>query len=238
MYGPGYSISFSNHHAGITDPKQPQKVVQWLHSHTPGVFIDYGCGDGQLLREAGNFGWQAIGVEFDGQVAHGTAQRTGAKVVALSEIHDLKCKADVLHLGDVIEHLSDPDRQMPEILNLIKPGGVLLAQGPLEANGNLFTFAVRATRRLRRSRPTEMPPYHVLLATAAGQKRMFQRLGLDLLEYSIHEVAWPAPTRIFVTDLLSPRPMLLFLLRRMSQTVSRFRPAQWGNRYYYAGRVN
>jgi hypothetical protein len=142
----------------------------------------------------------------------------------------------VLHLGDVIEHLTELNRQMPQILNLIKPGGVLLAQGPLEANGNLFAFSVRMARLLRKSRRTEMPPYHVLLATAIGQKRLFQRLGLDLLEYSMHEVAWPAPSRLKCADLLSPRLTLLFLLRRLSQAASKIRPAHWGNRYFYAGR--
>lgn len=50
---------------------------------------------------------------------------------------------DVLHLGDMIEHLTDLEHQFPEILRLIKPGGYLLAQGPLEAGPNLFTSVLK-----------------------------------------------------------------------------------------------
>jgi 2-polyprenyl-3-methyl-5-hydroxy-6-metoxy-1,4-benzoquinol methylase len=79
-------------------------------------------------------------------------------------------QADVVHVGDVIEHLTQLDTQFPEIPGLIKPGGLLLAQGPLENNASLFTFALSSARKLRPARRTEMAPYHVLLATSQGQR--------------------------------------------------------------------
>src|SRR6185503_14816261 len=101
-----------------------------------------------------------------GEVAKRVETNTGIKVVTNSA--DLP-PADVLHIGDVIEHLTLLDKQFPAVLELIKPGGLLLAQGPLENNSSLFTSALAFARRVRANRRTEMAPYHVLLATSQGQ---------------------------------------------------------------------
>lgn len=237
MYGPDYATSFTED-PGIDDPKEAHRVVQWLRKRDGGTFIDYGCGAGLLLVEALKLNWRAIGVEFVNEVANEVAQRTGARVV--SSVGELAGgpHADALHLGDVLEHLTEVNRQMPEILGLIKPGGLLLAQGPLENNATLFTLLVRLGRRLRPSARTEMAPYHVMLATAEGQRTLFRRFGLEELEYNVREVAWPAPSRLTFSDTLRPRAVALFVIRRLSQAISALRPGRWGNRYFYVGRWN
>jgi SAM-dependent methyltransferase len=239
MYGPQYVPGVSDDHETIDDPKEPARVVAWLRRHTTGLFVDYGCGTGSLLSDAKRAGWSAIGVEFVPEVAAATSARTGALVADRTTLETVfrDTRADVLHLGDVIEHLTDPDAEMPRILGLIKPGGVLMAQGPLEANATLFTAILRIARQLRRARVSEMAPYHVMLATAAGQRAFFDRFGLTCLEFSMREVSWPAPARLRRRDLVRPRALGLFVLRRLSQALSALRPASWGNRYFYVGRV-
>jgi SAM-dependent methyltransferase len=238
MYGPEYSKGFENSAAETTDPKEPQRVVEFLRTLPAGTFVDYGCGAGRLLAEAMKLGWKAIGVEFDQEVAASVSEQTGASVFAdTAYARDSKKLADVLHLGDVIEHLTDLDHQMPEILKLIKPGGILMAQGPLEGNANLFEFAVRTARSMRRSHWTEMAPYHLFLPPASAQRRFFERFGLQEIEYTIHEVDWPAPSHLTLRDLRRPRALGLFGIRRISRAVSRLRPTAWGNRYFYIGQT-
>ncbi len=237
MYGPEYQVGFDIN-PEIEDPKEPSRVVEWLKRIKGQTFVDFGCGSGHLLRQAMHLNWQAIGVEFDRKVAQATGDSTGARVVTDFGEFDGNPVADVLNLGDVIEHLTDINRQLPQILQLIKPGGVLLAQGPLEGNANLFLLAVRAARSINKSRRTEMAPYHVLLATAVGQLMLFDRSRLEMLEYRVHEVAWPAPSRLTASTIRQVRPAGLFILRRMSQAVSSLQPGKWGNRYFYAGRWN
>ena len=236
MYGAEYGRAFAADPA-VSDPKEPARVAQWLRSAVPGTFLDYGCGHGRLLAEAAGLSWQVLGVEYDEDVATASSRRLSERIVSLSQLDSLtpRC-ADVLHLGDVLEHLTDLDRQMPRILGLLKPGGVLLAQGPLEANRNLFTSTVRLIRSIRRRRRTEMAPYHVLLATAAGQRRFFERFGLEQLTYTVHEVDWPAPSRLAWDDWKRPRPLGLFLVRRVSKAITAMRGGDCGNRYFYAGR--
>ncbi len=240
MYGADYQPGSGAAYAQMDDPKEPERVVRWLAARTPGTFVDYGCGPGHLLAAVKSTGWRAMGVEFDEQVAADAAKRSGAEVANRFTVEQLfaEQRADVLHLGDVIEHLTDPDREMPRILRLLKPGGLLMAQGPLEANTTLFTTVLRGARQLRRSRVSEMAPYHVLLATADGQRRFFDRFGLHTVEFSMHEVSWPAPTRLRFRDLASPRTTGLFALRRLSQWCSRLRPTTWGNRYFYVGKLS
>jgi SAM-dependent methyltransferase len=236
MYGTSYALGTEPN--GVDDPKDPDWVVEWLDRLEPGTFVDYGCGTGVLLAEARRHGWEVRGVELTDEVVEETSRRTGLPVVSVDRALDEGSVADVIHLGDVLEHLTDLDREMPRILSLLKDGGLLLAQGPLEANGNLFTWVLRLSRGFRRKKPPEMPPYRVTLATRKGQWALFRRFGLTAVEESLDEVSWPAPARLSTADLLSPRRVGLFALRVLSKSLSRFRRDQWGNRYRYAGRIN
>jgi SAM-dependent methyltransferase len=231
MYGPDYDRFLSAEESMSGEGE----IIRWLRLNKAETLIDYGCGAGHLLREAAKEGWKAIGVELDQRVAD---RYGGAGVLIVSDPAKLGAghKADVIHLGDVIEHLTDPDAQMPRILGLLKKGGTLLAQGPLEANPNLFLMAVRWARLLRGPRVLEAPPYHVIQATAEGQREFFRRFRLTELAFSVSEAPWPAPGSLAISDLLSPRAVALFSVRRVSQFVSSFRPGALGNRYFYAGR--
>lgn len=114
------------------------------HLSPPGSALRWcdGCGSGLLLTEAATLGWRTVGVELDARVAEAVAQNTGTTVVSRpAELPD--GTADVVHLGDVIEHLTEMDRVLPDVLRLIKPGGLLLAQGPLENNASLSVSALR-----------------------------------------------------------------------------------------------
>lgn len=238
MYGTSYGRSFDNDPT-IAGTKEPERVLDWLNRQGTGTFIDYGCGNGHLLEDAARLHWNAIGFEFDTEVAQVVETRTGLPVLSDPELllERYTAQADVVHLGDVIEHLTILDKQMPEILSLVKPGGLLIAQGPLEANPNLFTFVVRKSRQLRPNRRTEMAPYHVVLASSVGQRTLFRRFGLAEVEYRVHEVAWPAPNYLTSRNILRPREVALFLLRRASQLASTIMPRDdWGNRYFFVGR--
>lgn len=237
MYGTAY------HQRGdgsIDNPKEPERVERWLRSHHEGgLFIDYGCGEGELLSVAREAGWRAVGTEYDAEVAQRVIETTGCEAMTPEAAQELGLQADLLHLGDVIEHLTALEAQIPQILRLLKPGGILMAQGPLEANANGFTALLKATKRAKtlagRANVAQMAPYHVLLATAIGQRRFFRRFALKELSYQISEVDWPVPSRLRPADLKSPGTLARFAARRSSRLLSRFN-RRLGNRYFYIGR--
>src|SRR5437660_5456709 len=90
----------------LDDPRETERVVKWLARNEPGVFIDYGCRDGELLAAAARLGWRAFGVEIDREVARATSERTGVEVLTPDDNKLKNDVADVVHLGDVIEHLT------------------------------------------------------------------------------------------------------------------------------------
>ena len=240
MYGPR-AKAYWEAGAGEDHSRDQPSVINVLRSLRPGVFIDYGCGNGSLLKKARELGWQALGVEFDPEMAAFVESQTCIKVVAKSSDYLAGSRriADVLHLGDVLEHLTKLDQQMPEILDLVKPSGYVVATGPLEGNTTLFNLVLRSVRSVRRRwHRSEVPPRHVMLATAQGQRRLFQRFKLQEVDFCVSEVSWPAPHRLSLEELKSPRRVGLFLLSRLSQRISWLNRSRWGNRYFYVGSLS
>ena len=239
MYGLDYYAEREPEGGEIEATHDRAWVGGWLQRGRPssGPFIDYGCGDGELLAAASRAGWDVAGVEFNDEVVQHAARTTGQRVFRVGEegLSRLAGQGAILHLGDVVEHLTDPQRQLGEILRLLRPDGILLAQGPLESQPNLFNAFLRAKRAVSSNTPTTVPPYHVLLATAAGQLALFNRLQLRAIEFVVSEVDWPAPSRFVPRMMREPRSLLLFMTRRLSRRVSRLAPARLGNRYCYAG---
>jgi SAM-dependent methyltransferase len=207
-------------------------VLKFLKDQGPGRFIDYGCGDGRLLRAVKDMGWDVLGIDFNPLFAASLAG-DGIRVIGHNEPVDEP--ADVIHLGDVLEHLTDTDAEFPRILGLLKPGGALVAHGPLEANPNLFFRMLRFRRKLA-GQPNRTPPFHVLLATTTGQRALFERFGLLEEEFHVREMAFPAPEKLNLAVVGNPRSLALFTLRKMSQAASRADLENFGNRYFYLGR--
>lgn len=236
MYGLAYGGACAPG-VGVEDPKAPQKVMAVLGRRRRGVFLDFGCGSGSILEAARALGWQPIGVEFQADVARRVGAETQLPVLhGMDRLQaDWTGRIDVVHVGDVIEHLPAPVDTLRSLVAVLAPGGWLVAQGPLEGGPCLYTAVLRAARRVRNAAPVDMPPYHVLQATVAGQRALFERAGLATVEYSVAEVAWPAPSRLS-REVVRSFPLLgLFVLRKVSQSLSRLGAGSWGNRYFYVG---
>lgn len=208
-------------------------VLNFLKGLERGTFIDYGCGEGKLLKEAAKLGWKVLGVDFNPELAESLV---GTDIEVLSHHDIVHQKADVLHLGDVLEHITDLETQMPEILKLLKCNGYLVAQGPLEANNNFFNWMLKLQKQIRRTQAVSIPPYHVILATSPGQRYFFSRYGLSEILFRVEEVAFPAPSRISLGQLTSLRTTSLYMIRKISQLISRINIEKFGNRYFYVGK--
>jgi SAM-dependent methyltransferase len=237
MYAPEYLAEHLSD--GGADPtRDADAVLTRLRAQVPGTFVDYGCGRGHLLEAVRDLGWTVLGVEWSRDVAAAVSARTGVQVLCPADVAmQATPVADVLHLGDVLEHMTHLPAQLRTITRLVRPGGIVIAQGPLEANACVFTWAVRGARTLRGFPTATVAPYHVLLATATGQRRLFERCGLDCLEFSVREVDWPAPAHLGLRDLADPRRVALFTLRRLSRATAWMAASRLGNRYVYVGRV-
>jgi 2-polyprenyl-3-methyl-5-hydroxy-6-metoxy-1,4-benzoquinol methylase len=103
--------------------------------------LDVGCGFGRFSLLAANAGAKVLGVDFMDQAIH--VAQVLAK--ATSQPADFTCADmeveipsgepfDVIYLGGVLEHLSDPGRLLRSAAARLSPGGIIVANCPNEMN--------------------------------------------------------------------------------------------------------
>jgi 2-polyprenyl-3-methyl-5-hydroxy-6-metoxy-1,4-benzoquinol methylase len=170
--------------------------------------LDFGCGNGEFLKEAAGAGYRAEGIELDAATRERAAENSGCPVHSLDEVMAGAPKYDAIHLGDVLEHLPDPAGTMRELEMILAPDGLFLVEGPLEENRSLVAWTAATVRRaktaLRRSSHAAGPPTHLTRTSAASQRRFFeQTLGYELCGFDIYESGWPYATRWH--DIIVPR---------------------------------
>jgi SAM-dependent methyltransferase len=171
--------------------------------------LDYGCGVGLFVRALAREGFDAHGVELDTDAARAAARATGRPVHDAAAFWDREEGGafDVIHLGDVLEHLPEPVETTHRLLARLAPGGLLFLEGPLEENASPVFWAARAfgavRRRLQPGRIGTHPPTHLLRVDAAQQRAFFARLGMGavtFLHWSVEETGWPYAGRGRVED--------------------------------------
>jgi SAM-dependent methyltransferase len=193
------------------------EAVRLVAEQRPGArVLDVGCGAGQFLVRAHANGLQPEGHEPVPSVARAVAVLTDMSI-SHGELHARSGSFEAVHLADVLEHSPRPLDLLLQTRRLLRSGGLVIARGPLENQANVFQLAVRLSRLVRtRSRSfstTEQPPYHVILFTLRGWRRLMQRAGLCMSYERVYEVHWPAPEQFS----LSP----VSIIKEVSLKVSR-----------------
>jgi SAM-dependent methyltransferase len=91
--------------------------------------LDYGCGLGDLLVVARDFGLHPVGIEQDPVACREAAARLGKETYrSVYDLlsHDPRARFDLLVLWNVIEHLREPWLDLRQLRTLLRPGGWLL----------------------------------------------------------------------------------------------------------------
>ena len=136
----------------------------------PGRLLDLGCWVGFLLAEARERGWETLGVEPSEFASRHARERLGLDVrtAELAAVDLGEAGFDAVFLGDVIEHLPDPEAELERIARLLAPGGVLAMALP-DAGSRLA--------RLMGSRWWSVIPTHVHYFTRRSVKQLLERGG-------------------------------------------------------------
>lgn len=185
-------------HYGTVDTRAAAASLGKLEPFRGGrrSLLDYACGAGGFLRAAAVSGYECHGMEFASDVRDAARRNSGAKVYSPDELGASNTLFDVIHMGDILEHLPEPVKTMRELERRLAPGGMLVVEGPLQRNASPVFWSAAGFKALRRAfgadRTAGTPPTHLILTDRTAQLDFFTRtLGFRCLRYELGESGWP-----------------------------------------------
>lgn len=141
--------------------------------------LDVGCAGGAFLRAAKTMGLSPIGVEPSRWLSHYARTEYGLDVrsgTLLEQDFD-RSSFDLITLWDVIEHLSDPGRELAYTHSLLKSDGVLVVNYP--------DFGSFPARMLGRKWPFLLS-VHLIYYTPNTIRRQLEKYGFQVVKMSRH----------------------------------------------------
>jgi SAM-dependent methyltransferase len=109
-----------------------RRKVSQLNALAPrrGKLLDYGCGTGHFLAAAKKAGWQIAGLEPNARARAEASERVGQVVGQESLVSFMPGTFDAITLWHVLEHVHTLNETLTQLINLLKPDGVLLVAVP------------------------------------------------------------------------------------------------------------
>jgi SAM-dependent methyltransferase len=152
-------------------------VLERVERHVAkGRILDIGCWVGFLLAEARDRGWtECVGVEPSSFASTYARERLGLDV-RQEDLLDADLPTahfDAVCMGDVLEHLTDTDKALARMRELLAPGGVLVLAVP-DAGSRIA--------RLLGKRWWSVIPTHIHYFTRQSITTMLDRAGYEVLE--------------------------------------------------------
>ncbi len=190
--------SYHDDFYGNVDEEVTEPAFNSFRSKLPAnaTILDFGCGNGAFLRQAAGAGFTVHGVELDREAQRIAAANSGCRVASLEELIREGRRYDVIHLGDVLEHLPRPAETLAELEQLLAPDGYYFLEGPIEDNASLVFAASKLFGHLKSALGlpvlADLPPYHLFRTSWHAQRRFLEcRMGYRIMHYRVFETGWP-----------------------------------------------
>jgi len=164
------------------------QILKHLAALQPGgSLLDVGCGRGDFLSQAREFGWRVSGLEPAREHAQYGIEKLGIDIqIATFEEADFERESfEVITLWDVIEHVPNPRDTLHRLSHWLKKDGFLLLATP--NHGSLPDFAATAFYFLsggfiKKPLTYFFVPEHVLYFTASTLRSLVRQCGLQPLQ--------------------------------------------------------
>lgn len=148
-----------------------------------GSILEIGCATGNFLHALQKHGFQVKGIELSSFAVQYAKEHLGLSLINKpfddrllgNEIHENEF--DVIIMGDVLEHFTDPTAAMKLAHQILKPGGVVLIQVPGSLNLLSSKLAFAIYRLTGAQKTMTIPPYHLTEFTEKSIRRMCQISG-------------------------------------------------------------
>lgn len=175
--------------------------------------LDVGCNIGLFLNVAGREGFEAVGVELNGDCARFGRSHFGVEIVPgdLENARFADESFDVITLFDVLEHVAELKGFLCEIQRVLKKDGLLVVQSP-----NLESLMARLTGS---DWHWLSPPDHLYHFSPGALQRLLADCG-----FSVKQVETWEPFEDFLVNLLEVRVKWRALRRCLVKLVRLSRP--------------
>jgi hypothetical protein len=200
------------------------------------TLLDFGCGEGLFMLAAQSIGFSCTGVELDASAIQRAGEDANLPTSDLKSLLERGSRFDIIHLGDVFEHLPNPYETIGALNHLMNRNGLFFVEGPLERNPSLVYYVARTVHRIKRAtrrKSWTIPPWHLTMVDAQAQEDFFtKRMRYRKVLFQIAEDGWP-----YCTDQPRARTLGLDARRMVGQlaiALSRTkvgRNANLGNRF-------
>jgi SAM-dependent methyltransferase len=110
-----------------------EKVTLVEQFVSEGSILDIGCGEGKFLWALDSKRWQKTGIEFVGEVVRMVKSRIPGLTIHEGDVFCPELREgsfDVITLWHVLEHLPEPGKVLPRLVQLLRPGGWLFISVP------------------------------------------------------------------------------------------------------------
>ena len=242
-----YSISYVEN---LKPEKSSSEQVTWnkflqlenfLASYDSGpgsILLDYGCGaDPATFPIARRYGLEPLGMEYSEDIRGVVSTKTGVKMYSRDDFLASNLKFDIIFLGDVIEHLVNPEIELKHLKSKLNPNGILIAQGPLQGARTLTHLIVRLYAIFSKLKTSDYPPYHVSLAHRKSMKRIINLAGFEKTKIECTEVDWPAPRYREFIGAPSTRGLILLIVKSIDKFIARI-AKPYGSRYFLVAEIS
>lgn len=126
--------TLSKIYRSITFKKSRDRIyIRRLDKYTGrGLFLDFGCGEGELLIIAKNRGWNVTGIEYSVEIKEELAE-FGINVINTNNLSGAGLKensVDCISSTHVIEHIINHEKFFSEVKKYLSPGGIFATKVP------------------------------------------------------------------------------------------------------------
>jgi SAM-dependent methyltransferase len=176
------------HEEGYSDPAaleriaDPALLIEIKAMTTGRRFLEIGCAGGAFLNAAREHDFQAQGVELSEEASRFARETFGLQVFQgeLREAQFPEATFDVVFMGDVIEHLSNPLATLREASRILDKNGLLVMALPSQTNSLFSRIGFLAYGLLGKSATVGLPPYHLFEYRPRSLRLLLRQCGFEI----------------------------------------------------------
>ncbi len=187
-YRCGHGVSYFDETslARFDDDELIQSIKKYKNT---GKFLEIGCAGGALLNAVRKSGFDVTGIEFSKPAAVFAREKFNLHV-EIGDVTTVDLPAgtfDIVFMGDVLEHLPNPNESLKKINHMMKKGGLLIIRCPIQTNTLFSRLGFFVYKLFGKKASVNLPPYHLFEYRRKSIVNLLRRnsFRIDFLKESI-----------------------------------------------------